>query len=519
LHIKSLNLVTSFLFAILGGLGVEIGIHLLARYIEERRAGTPTVESIFRMLYHTGGSALTSAATVAASFWILVINDFKGFSEFGYIAGTGLVINYAVYVLVFPSMLIMAEKLRLLSFTRGIGFDSVRREGTTLQKKWSSPGAARFPLPRFTLAGFAVLFVLTLLNLPNVDFEWRFSMIKANVPAAREARERQRETSSSVNSPAAVVIRNHEEALAIKEAIEASQEAAGEENVIDAFKSSHDLIPPNQEEKLAVIGQMQDLLADKTLKLVKGEHKKDLDRFREALGETTTVEEHEVPEEVREIFKGNTGVTDYELAYINPLPKMELDDGRNAIKFARQIGTIETRLGTFHPSSDALVFADVLRTMMSDGARVVALAFIIVCAIVWLDFRSVKAAVMVVSPIVLGVFLTFLIMYVLGIRLNFYNMVVIPTSVGTSIDNAIHLYHRYREMGRGSVVAAWKSSGSAAMTSSLTNIFGFMGLCFTFHSGLRSIGSLAVAGLTACLLTTLLFFPALLQYLEDRKGA
>lgn len=515
LKIPSLNLVTSFLFAILGGLGVEIGIHMLSRYIEERRnPDTTTGDALFAMIYHTGGSALTSAATVATTFFVLILNDFKGFSEFGFIAGMGLVINYLIYILVFPSILVLAEKLKILKFTRGIGFDRISKISPV---ETTQPKPLRFPLPRFTLFGFAILFAITLFDLPRNQFEWRFSKIKANIPAAQEAKAKQRETSSSVNSPAAVIVRSKEEALAVKKAIEETKEKLGKASVVDAFKSYYDLTPQNQEEKMVIVDEIEQLLSDKTLKLVKGEHKKDLDRFKEALASTGPVDESQIPEKVREIFKGNVDGSGMELAYINPLPKMELDDGRNAIRFAEQIENIQTPLGAFHPSSDAIVFADVLRTMIRDGKRVVALAFIIVCCIVFLDFRKLSTVALIVSPIVLGVFFTFLIMYLLDIRLNFYNMVVIPTSVGTSIDNSIHLYHRYKELGKGKVVAAMKSSGSAALTSSLTNIFGFLGLCFTFHSGLRSIGTLAVAGLIACLFTTLIYFPALLQVIEDWK--
>jgi predicted RND superfamily exporter protein len=96
-------------------------------------------------------------------------------------------------------------------------------------------------------------------------------------------------------------------------------------------------------------------------------------------------------------------------------------------------------------------------------------------------------------------------------------MVIAPTVVGTSIDNSVHLYHRYKEMGKKNLMLALRSTGGAAFLSSATNICGFLGLAFVSHSGLRSIGNLAILGMTACLITTLLFFPALLQFLEDRR--
>ncbi len=262
---------------------------------------------------------------------------------------------------------------------------------------------------------------------------------------------------------------------------------------------------------------MKSRLEDDTIRLVKGEHKRDLDRFREQLDKTEEVHEKDIPDSVRKLFWGDDMNEHEQVAYINPLTHLEMDDGRNAMRFSDEIGIVESPAGTFYPSSDALVFADVLRTMMSDGKRAIALAFLCVFIIVYLDFRTLRETIMVVSPIALGVVFMALFMYVFKIKFNFYNMVIAPTVVGTSIDNSVHLYHRYKELGRTNLMAAVRSTGGAALLSSATNICGFLGLAFVNHMGLKSIGNLAVLGMSACLLTTLLFFPALLQYLEDRR--
>ena len=49
----------------------------------------------------------------------------------------------------------------------------------------------------------------------------------------------------------------------------------------------------------------------------------------------------------------------------------------------------------------------------------------------------------------------------------------------------------------------------------LTNLVGFGGLLLSSHPGLRSIGVLAVVGIGGTLAATLVFYPALLQVLED----
>jgi predicted RND superfamily exporter protein len=55
------------------------------------------------------------------------------------------------------------------------------------------------------------------------------------------------------------------------------------------------------------------------------------------------------------------------------------------------------------------------------------------------------------------------------------------------------------------------------MLASLTNAAGFIGLAFCTHGGLRSMGLVAVTGLATCLITTLVFLPMTLQYLEWRR--
>lgn len=507
IFIKNLNVVTSFLFAVLGGLGVEIGIHMFSRYVEERSSGKDVSESIFTILYHTGRSAITSGITVAATFLILMVNDFKGFSEFGFITGSGIVIVYLTYHILFPSMLIASEKLKILRFKKIVHHDPKIAE-------------KRFPWPRAVLGATAALFVLSAVALPFTGFEYNFGKLKSNIPEGKLAKSKLRQTMPTVNRPAVVFIKNLDEALAIKEYVKQKREEDeknGHSPVLDVYKSWYDIVQYNQVDKMRVIGEIKKLLSDKTLKLVKGEHKKDLDHFKEVLNETTPIREEEVPPKVKEIFFGSHP-GDEQLSYINAEPHMELDDGRNAIDFAERIEDIETPIGMFHASSDAVVFADVLRTMLKDVPRVVFFSFAVVFFFVWLDFRNIKRAALVMSPIVIGVVLMFGIMFIFRMKLNFFNMIVVPTVFGTSIDNSIHIYHRYEEMGKKSLMKVLKTSGGAALMSSMTNILGFLGLVFANHSGLSSIGTLAIAGMSGCLFTTLIYFPALLQWIADRKN-
>ncbi|MBI4374539.1 MAG: MMPL family transporter, partial [Deltaproteobacteria bacterium] len=167
-----------------------------------------------------------------------------------------------------------------------------------------------------------------------------------------------------------------------------------------------------------------------------------------------------------------------------------------------------------YPSSDASIFGIVLKTMFQDIPRVLILSLLSVFVFVYLDFRSLPRSLLVLTSILMGVLWLLGLMQLFGIKFNFYNMIIIPSVMGMSIDNGIHLMHRYKELGKGSLKKVISTTGIAALLSSLTNAGGFIGLLFSIHRGLYSIGLLAVLGVGTCLLSTLVFLPLLLKLRE-----
>src|SRR4029453_3923571 len=63
-------------------------------------------------------------------------------------------------------------------------------------------------------------------------------------------------------------------------------------------------------------------------------------------------------------------------------------------------------------------------------------------------------------------------------------MVMIPWIMGMSIDNSIHVYHSYEELGKGSLGRVLGSAGLSSLLASLTNAAGFLGLLFCHPGGL-----------------------------------
>lgn len=508
LFIKQLNVVTSFLFSILFGLGVDIGIHMGARYLEDREAGLSREDALVNSLVKAGRSSSVGVVTTCASFFILIINDFRGFSEFGWIAGIGLLTALATYLLLFPALLLWGEKLRILRIKRG-RHDFIQ----ALLVQWPV-----FPKAAAVTIVCTALALLSLALIPLIRFEWNYGVLKIHLPETQDAKAKLKEVYGRVNSPAGVMIENEAEAEALKKEYARRKATDASLPTIDYFRSYYDLFPHDQEEKMAVLKEIDRLLADDALNVLKKDDRKMVDDFRASIRRTTFIGESEIPEEVRKVFFGRGEFADEKLAFVYPVSTLELDDGRNAIAFYDDVHTVAAGGKMFHAASDSLVFADVLTTMFRDSRKTILLSLLVLAILIYFDFRNVKKAGLVLMALCSGIFWMFGLMVVFGLKFNFYNMITIPMMIGMGEDNSVHLIHRHEELKRSSVMKALFTSGSAAMMASLTTMLGYAGLIFAHHPGLRSIGILAVIGMGTCMLSSLVFLPAFLQVLSIRSG-
>jgi predicted RND superfamily exporter protein len=111
--------------------------------------------------------------------------------------------------------------------------------------------------------------------------------------------------------------------------------------------------------------------------------------------------------------------------------------------------------------------------------------------------------------------LTFVgIAHLLSMEINMFNMIVLPSIIGIGIDNAVHIFHRYKEEGKGSIMFVVKNTGAAALLASLTTAVGFGSSLISHNVGLKTMGSLAIVGIGSTFAAAVIFFPALLTILE-----
>jgi len=500
--IGKLNVVTAFLFSILFGMGVDFGIHMLARYWEERHKGQDAIIAITRTISTTGRSCITAGLTTAPAFYLLMINTFKGFSEFGFIAGTGLVLSVASFLVVFPCLLLLADRV-----------------GISPPRIVAEPAIGIFNLgwrhARATMIIIVVLIVATIaVSIPRLRFEYDFKKLKARIERADIAKDKMRESVRGGGTAAVILVEDESDIPEIRRQVEEIAKTEGA--ITDSFYSFDRFVPKHQDEKKKVIARIDRRFDDEALKLLKDDEKEKIDDFREMLRPETVTAEN-LPSSVRKSFFGKEDVPG-QFVIISPRRGVELDDGRNAMKFADEVRHIKVGDRSYYATSANLIFADVLDTMLQDSKRAIPLVLLAVILVLWIDFRSWRRVVIVSFPLAVGVVFMFGIMCLFGMRLNFYNMIVLPAILGLGVDYGVHFYHRYLENGPGGVSEAMLHTGSAIFITATTTMLGFAGLILANHMGLSSLGTLAVIGIGTCLFAAVISFPALLVLLEKKTN-
>lgn len=504
-----LNLMTSTLGLVLFGLGIDYGIHFYARYTEERSLGHAPAEAAEITFLSTGKAIALGACTTAAALYVLSAADFRGFSEFGFIAGTGILFAMGAMTVVMPALLALCERYRLLDFA---GIEAEAGDRAPRREQGRIPGAKGLAL------GSAALVVVALALLPRVGFQYDFGALEPAYETYDAKRNLIREVyPSRGRNPAYVLVDDPAEAPAVQEAVERHARADTLSPTIDRVETLQERFPmaaAEQQRKLYRIAEIRALFADPFLQT---DEDAGLARAERAAGAVQPLAIEQLPESIRNRFLSKTG----ELGgFVVIYPAVGLADGRASMAFADDVGKIVTEDGsTYYAGSPSIVAADMLRLMRRDAPWMMAGALLMVILLMWINFRSVRWVALATAPLAVGVLWMLLVMEVTGLQLNFYNMIVLPAILGIGNDAGVHLVHRYREEGPGSLRHVLRYTGEHIAMGSFTTMIGFAGLLLSFHPGLHSIGQLAVVGIGATLLAALFFLPAALQWLEDRQAS
>ena len=495
----TLNLMTSTLGLVLFGLGIDYGIHFYARYAEERGEGKNVADAVEETFVSTGQGIAVSALTTASALFVLQLADFRGFSEFGLIGGLGILFAVVSMLTVLPALLSIAERTGAVDL-RLRGEASVHESET------------RFPFSRTIVVGCLVLTAVCVAAIPSVDFEYDFSKLDPEYDEYFRRAEALEPVfgQSDRRNPAYILLDSPAEVRQVSEAV---KQLAEEDSLILAVESLQERFPVDEATSSAKLERLAEIRTVLTDPFLIADTTGQVARLRQAASATAPIPLDSVPQFITRPFTTKTGEVGN---FVIVFPRGNMADGRRSIRFAELIGQVSTPDGNqFYAASTQLVAADMLRLMQEESPLMIGVTFLLVFVLVFVSFRSARWTIVAVVPLMVGLSWMMGLMVLFGVSLTFYNLVVLPTVLGIGNDGGVHLTHRYREEGRGTIRPVLRSTGEHVTMGALTNLIGFGGLLLSSHPGLRSIGVLAVVGISATLAATLVFYPALLQVVED----
>ncbi|MGD9921316.1 MAG: MMPL family transporter, partial [Pseudorhodoplanes sp.] len=105
LMVGSLNLISVAFFVLFVGLGVDFCIQYSVRYRDERYHGDSLDNALVDAGRNVGGPLTLAAGATAAGFLAFLPTDYQGVSELGAIAGVGMIVAFLVSITLLPALL------------------------------------------------------------------------------------------------------------------------------------------------------------------------------------------------------------------------------------------------------------------------------------------------------------------------------------------------------------------------------------------------------------------------------
>jgi len=545
-HLNVLSIAFAVLFI---GLGVDFGTHFTLRYRELRLEHVGHHQALVETARGVGSSLGLCALTTALGFYAFVPTPFSGVAELGIISGTGMLISLFGSLTVLPAFMTLGLREGGAAFERLHG-------GEVPLPSWPM----RVPLLVCGVA--ALLAVGSLFLLPELHFDanplkmrdpsaesvktfyelldegdvnpWSIEVLEPDLGKASEM-ARKLEALPSVESTTTLesyVPHDQQEKLGI----------IGDMAVFLGLSQVRPMPPPNEAQNLLAMAKFHDALATFADKTDSDDLAATARRLHEALGRfladaaktpgsvaalqvslvapiverlqrlSLSLEARpfglgDLPPEIRSRMLTADG-----RALVEVHPKGSLNDEGNLRRFVSQVRALAPRAtGTAVFQLEA---ADTVVRALQEALLAAMPLITLLLVAVW---RSPRDTALVMTPLLLAALFTAAICVLVGLPINFANVIVIPLLLGIGVDSGIHLVHRYRDLGRGARHLMQTSTSRAVLWSALTTAGSFASLAFAGHRGLASLGQLLTLGVAVTLLCNLLVLPALLALTEGSR--
>jgi hopanoid biosynthesis associated RND transporter like protein HpnN len=547
--IGRLNLISVAFGVLYIGLGVDYAIHLCLRYAEVARSGGAPRDALVAACGDVSGALLLCTVSTAIGFYSFVPTAYAGVAELGWISGTGMFISLAVTLTLLPALLaVMGLSPRVVAPRAAPGrlamaiMELPQRHGRAVRRGALALGLAAVAL------------------LPSVRFD--YNPLHVRDPHAESVTTLVDLLTNSDTPPWTATVLAPDGATARRLATR----LAGLPAVVRAV-TVDDLVPDRQQEKLAVIADLEQSLgplpvsaaaADPPEEAVAG-----LQALRDALerygaahdgagGEAAwrlhrdlarLVDElHAAPPAVREerldrladallgalpaslhalwdgLGAAPVGLADLPadlvarwvapsgIHRVEVVPKEDLGDDAALRRFVTQVQ------GVAAAATDAPVLnLESGDAVVNSFRQACTWALVTITLVLWVLLRSLRETALVLAPLVLTGAWIGGAMVALGIPFNYANVIALPLLLGIGVDNGIHIVHRARRTAASHGNPLRSSTARAALFSAITTLCSFGSLSFSPHRGTASLGQVLTLGILFTLVSTLVVLPALLD--------
>ncbi len=562
--VGELNMITSILGGILMGFGIDYGIHFIFRTRLELGAGKPYDVAIRDAFVNAGRPAAVAAVVTGGSFFVLMVSEFRGFSQFGFLAGCGTLILGLTLFLWSASLLALAGRFNPALPQKLIG---VMRPPPT--NSATSGKELRIPKPGLVLAiSTAVVALICAAAVPwagldaetpkvvtiennkkvervafmdrlkhGVGFDYN---TRALIPDGMSSVQLQDEINDRFNissDPMAIYTKDLDEAEGVYRELTKN---AHKYPSIDQVVSIFTFVPPEATAKANAKvleewkAELKELEEQGFSTAALPPEMQDKAEFFKKVLDAKPFDVHGVPANYAAQFKNlptalpeNQGYLTYIYAGVDLLDgkkMMKFSDETRAIRATYSPGMFDkdawdpsgpTAEKEFRAAGATQLYARLARIVLWDGKVTVILTALWILAMHFLDFRNVKLALASVIPLGVGVAMMLGIMSLTDLRLNFMNIIILPILLGFGVSHGLYLLHRFLE-GTSPLVAL-RSVGAAVASSTLTAVAGFAALLIAEHNGLKSMGTVACIGLITTLLVSFTVLAAVMQLMHDRR--
>ncbi len=510
LWIGHVNAQTAFLGAIIVGTGINYGIIFLDRY-RAARVVQPDFERALEMgCAQTLRATAIAAISTALSFGVLAAGEVESFHQFGWIGGIGILMCWVATFTLVPACIVLADRRRRPRTPAG--FAPVSRAFA-----WIGTRCERAPRIVTGVTAVAVIASIAIAVAARghvVETDLRKLGTKSSGTSGIEKLDNRLRTMDVHSStPSVVATSSPEEAREVCEIMQEKVRTDPQHVFRDCY-SIADLLPKDLGARQPLLAKIRHDLDAVDEEDLSEQDRHDVDDLRRSLDEPPpTVAD--LPSALREPFTERDGSVG-KLAYVES--NYEYVEA-NLYKFTDALRAIHLPSGKLVESSGELVvFADVLRAMRRDATKLTIAAGALVLLALALVTRRRDSFLRVGGALVAGVAVMVGAAVLLGVKLNFFNFVALPTTFGIGIDYAINIEERIRQLGREALPRALAESGPPVLLASLTSMIGYASLIPADSRALSSFGGLAILGEAACIAVAVVLVPALWALYAGRRS-